>query len=169
MQKFLIKQKSWNYFELTFQFLRDYLSPMLREFIGYYSNRLTYKELEKTIKRVTGKRIISDREIWEVVTNKAVEISSELKDEINRINLSVTEAVKIATTVDIYNSKAEEVLLFDDGISVTEQKENRQSKKQKSVTIKDSWPRAKEISEPKKVRKKVITDVVMLETQAQKI
>ncbi len=56
--------------------------------------------------------------------------------------------------------------MFDDGISVKEQRENRQSNKQKLGTIKESWPRAKEISERKKVRKKVITDVVLLETPA---
>lgn len=105
-----MKQTSWNYFELTFQFLRDYLSPMLREFIGYYSNRLTYKELEKIIKRVTGERLISDQEIWEVVTKKAIAISSEIEDEINRINSIMTEEVKIASTVDIVISNKTKTL-----------------------------------------------------------
>ena len=122
---------------------------MLREFIGYYSNRLTYKELEKIIKRVTGERLISDQEIWEVVTKKAIAISSEIEDEINRINSIMTEEVKIASTVDIYDSEAKEILLFDDGISVREQKENRQSKTQKSITIKESWPREKDPREEK--------------------
>ncbi len=148
---------------MTCQFIRDFLSPGLRELLGYYSNRLSYEEIERLVERVTGEKLISDQKACQLVTNKAVEISSVIEDKINLINSRITSDVKIASNVNIYNPKAEEVLLFDDGISVREQKDIRNRYHQKSVDEAQSWPKSQSFSDEKKVRKNVITDVVLLE------
>ncbi|MDJ0716857.1 MAG: hypothetical protein QNJ54_22025 [Prochloraceae cyanobacterium] len=54
-------------------------------------------------------------------------------------------------------------MLFDDGISVREQKEIRTPHQKKAVEETQCWPKPKLFSDKKKVRKTVITDVVILE------
>ncbi len=148
---------------MTCQFIRDFFSPALRELVGYYSNRLSYEETECLVERVTGERLISDQKACQIVANKAVEISSVIEDKINLINSRITSDVKIASNVDIYDRKAEEVLLFDDGICVREQKAERTPKKQKVVSQTQSWPKSQSDFQNKKVRKTIISDVVLLE------
>ncbi len=125
LQKYLINQENSNYFDLTFQFTRDYISPALREFIAYYSNRLSYQQVEDLLERLAGEKILSDQKIWEVVVNKAVEVSSQWQDEIEEINSLIKNEIEISSNVDIYDSEREEILLFDDGIGVKKQKAHR--------------------------------------------
>ncbi len=75
--------------------------------------RVAARDARKAIE--AGERLISDQKACQLVTNKAVEISSVIKYKINLINYRITSDVQIASNVDIYNPKAEEVLLFDDG------------------------------------------------------
>ena len=42
-----------SYFELTQQLAEGYISPRLQEFSTYYSNRLSYEEVEKLVERVS--------------------------------------------------------------------------------------------------------------------
>ena len=163
LQKYLIKKENYNYFELTFQFTRDYISPALREFVAYYSNRLSYQQVEDLVERVAGEKILSDQKIWEIVVNKAVEVSSQWSDEIEEINSLITNEIKISPTVDIYNPEGKEILLFDDGIGVKKQKEHRE-RHQNIITSQPTTSEVTETSDPKKSRKNVITDVVLLET-----
>ncbi len=162
LQRYEIKNETYNYFDLSHQFLSDHLSPALRELVGYYSNRLSYEELEKLVERVTGEGIVSDQKSWKIVTDKAVAISSELEDEIELINSRINSEVKIASEVDIYNSESEEILLFDDGICVREQKEERKKKKEKTSQT-TSCPTSEADSQNKKSRKMLVSDVVLLE------
>ena len=163
LQKYLINQENSNYFALTFQFKRDYISPALREFVAYYSNRLSYQQVEDLVERIAGKRILSDQKIWEIVVNKAVEISEQWQAEIGEINSLITKEIEISPTVDIYDSKTKEILLFDDGISVKKQKDNRE-RHQNIISSEPSTLEETETSDQKKSRKKVITDIVLLET-----
>jgi len=163
LQKYLINQENSNYFALTFQFTRDYISPALREFVAYYSNRLSYQQVEDLVERIAGDKILSDQKIWEIVVNKALEISEQWQAEIAEINSLITKEIEISPTVDIYDSKTKEILLFDDGISVKKQKDNRE-RHQNIISSEPSTLEETETSDQKKSRKKVITDIVLLET-----
>ncbi len=95
------------------------------------------------------------------------------------ITIKDEQGKPISPTVDIYDSETEEILLFDDGIGVkkqkahpprrgllgvrTEQEEHRE-RHQNIITLEPSSSGKTETSDPKKSRKKVITDVVLLET-----
>ncbi len=121
------------------------------------------------------KNSYSDQKIWQIVVNKAVEISKKWQSEIEEIK----QEIPIAPTVDIYEPLTEEILLFDDGIGVKKQKAHRlrrglpsnggnlgvktkqeetRSKKQDVVMTESDLPQKK----PK--RKTVITDIVLLQT-----
>ncbi|MGK7882828.1 MAG: hypothetical protein AB4060_22410 [Crocosphaera sp.] len=130
--------------------------------MAYYSNRLSYQEVENLVERVTGQRILSDQKIWEIVINQAGEISAQWQEQINKINSLMTKEIEISPTVDIYNSEQEEILLFDDGIGVKKQKDNRE--RNHSPTSERAPLKETEISEVKKSRKNIITDLVLLET-----
>ena len=82
--------------------------------MAYYSNRLSYQQVEDLVERVAGDKILSAQKIWEIVVNKAVEVSSQWQDEIEEINSLITNEIEISPTVDIYDSETEEILLFDD-------------------------------------------------------
>ena len=125
--------------------------------MAYYSNRLSYQEVEDLVERVSGKRLLSDQKIWDIVVNKAVEVSSKWQQEIQSIKQSIKSETSIASIVDIYNPLSQEILLFDDGIGVKKQKENRS--KNQDVVIGEP-----EQSGQKQKRKTVITDVVLLQT-----
>ena len=45
--------------------------------MAYYSNRLSYQEVEDLITRISGEKLLSDQKIWQIVVNKAVEISGK--------------------------------------------------------------------------------------------
>ena len=66
LQKYLINGKSCHYFQLTYQLRSEYISPLLQELLGYYSNRLSYKEVEKLVERISGKNYYSISHSYEV-------------------------------------------------------------------------------------------------------
>lgn len=113
--------QGWDYFCLTGQLEDGYISPGLREFSAYYSNRLSYQEVEKLIQRMSGEQLLSDQGIWGMVVDKAARLSQELKDEVEEV-LQERSMPEVAEKVDIYHPQEPEVLLFDDGIQVREQK-----------------------------------------------
>ncbi len=140
--------------------------------MAYYSNRLSYQEVEDLVSRLTGERILSDQKIWEIVVNKAIEISGQIESEIKQINSSIPEGIEIASTVDIYNPSAQEILLFDDAIGVKKQKAHRLRREHLGAKTEQEDPREsssalqvseKDLSPQKKSRKTVNTDVVLLE------
>ena len=75
-------------------------------------------KIEIIIKDEAGEKLLSDQKIWDIVVNKAVEISNKWQSEIEEIK----QEIPIAPTVDIYDPLTEEILLFDDGIGVKQQK-----------------------------------------------
>ncbi len=157
LQKYLVKGKSCNYFDLTSQLTTGNTSHGLQELVAYYSNRLSYQEVEDLVERISGEKLLSDQKIWEIVVNKAVEVSRKWQQEIQEIQQEIKSESQIAPTVDIYDPLPKEILLFDDGIGVKKQKENRS--KNQDVVIGEA-----DESGQKQKRKTVITDVVILQT-----
>jgi hypothetical protein len=156
-ERFLIEDKEVRYFELTNQFRENYISDRLKELSSYYSNRLSYKEVEGVIERVTGQKQLSDEKIHQIVANKALELSKVKEKEVKR--LTEEQELKmpsIKKKVDIYESNEKEILIFDDGIQVKGQKANRE--KRKGMEKSDGNNKAYENK-----GKKVNTDVMMLE------
>ena len=158
VQRFKIKDSDEDvtYFDLTNQFQDGYISDRLKEFSSYYSNRLSYEEVEELIQRTTGEKQLSDQKIRGIVVDKASELSNEIATKAN--NILKDESVKmpdVNNNVDIYNSEEKEIIFFDDGIQVKGQKETRQSKKEAS-TIEPL-----EQCDRKKIR--INSNVIMLE------
>ncbi|RMF29397.1 MAG: hypothetical protein D6752_06080, partial [Candidatus Nitrosothermus koennekii] len=129
LQRFQIeegdKKRETTYFELTNQFQEGYISDRLKEFSSYYSNRLSYKEVEELIQRLTGNRQLSDQKIRGIVVDKAEELSKEIAKEVKK---SIDKPMPLLNSkVDIYDPAEEEILILDDGIQVKGQKEKRHS------------------------------------------
>lgn len=122
LQKYLINGKSGNYFGLTSQVFSEYISPLLQELVGYYSNHLSYKEVEFLVERVSGKRILSDQKIWKTIVKKVLKVSESWLQETEEINQKIKTEVDICSEVDIYAQNPPEILLFDDAIGVKKQK-----------------------------------------------
>lgn len=158
--KIQLTKKGENYFELTKQFQDIYMTPRLQELSAYYSTILSYKEVENLVIRVTGDKQISDQKAWQIVNDKAVEISQSWQDEVEKtLNNKELSFPKIQDKIDIYDSKSREVLVLEDAIQVHGQKENR-VKKQK-VNEKKPVDLLKEKSSP------VFTNIAMLQKKNQ--
>jgi hypothetical protein len=130
----------------------------LQELVAYYSNRISYEEVEALVARISGEKILSDQKIGEIVGNKAVEVSKQWQQEIEKSKPETESEIPIAPQVDIYDPLAAEILLFDDGIGVKKQKANRHKK---SELVKSE---SQELGTKQK-RKTVMTDVVLLQTR----
>ena len=114
------------------------MSSRLQELCGYYSNRISYKEVAFLVERITGEKLLSDQKIGQIVSAKALKISQESYKLIGAtLADSDCDVIQINPNIDIYNPREKEILLFDDGIQVKGQKGQRQNKsKQKSNTEK---------------------------------
>jgi hypothetical protein len=137
----------------------------LKELCGYYSNRISYKEVEKLVKKVTGDKLLSDQKIQEIVIKKAIKASKEEEKRVRIIKgedgLQIPE---VNPKVNIYDPCEKEILLFDDGIGVKKQKEGRE-KKSIINQVEELKPEFNQERE-KKCKDKVITDVIMLEKKS---
>jgi hypothetical protein len=126
LQRYLEEGKSFNYFELTNQMSQEYSSQRLQEYVSYYSNRMSYEEVEKLLKRNQGQQVLSDQSIWGIVTREAEIVSEQIAQEVNQILANnPSEFLTANRKLDIYDPQQEEILVFDDGIQVKGQKENR--------------------------------------------
>ncbi len=136
LQKYQMSGQGRSYFELSEQLKEGYISPRLQELCAYYSNRLSYKEVENLVERVTGEELLSDQKIWQIVSDKALVISQDIqKSVVETLTQTTSEVVRVNSKVDIYDAEEPEILLFDDGIQVKSQKAQRQAKA-KPVTVK---------------------------------
>jgi hypothetical protein len=144
-------QERCTYFDLSGQFAESYMRAGLQELAAYYSNRLSYQEVEGLLKRFSGQYVLSDQRIEQLVIDKAVEVSQGWAEQ-PASDQSNAEAVAINTQIDLYDSQVPEVRVFEDGIGVKAQKDWRvRSGRDKAI------PAATVAS------KRIITDVVMLE------
>ena len=108
------------------------MSPRLQELASYYSNRLCYEEVAGLIERITGERLVSDQGIWKLVTATVVRVSNRLQQEVeSSLKTAVSNELDISTQLDLYDPAEPEVLLFQDGIQVKQQKQSRLSRSQR--------------------------------------
>lgn len=146
MQRFVKEGKEVSYFDLREEFQNGYVSERVKEFSAYYSNRISYQEVEELIEKVTGEKLLSDQKIREVVVNKAVEVSKEIGEQLKANKAEIMP--EINSEVEIYNKEQTEILLFDDAILVKQQKASREKSTTKREESNKSW---------------VSTDVIALE------
>jgi len=156
LQKYQVHGQATSYFELTNQLREGFMSARLQELCGYYSNRISYEQVAKLVERVSGERLLSDQKIGQIVSDKALKISQEIyksvEETLDKIGLAL---VKVNLEVDIYNPEEKEILLFDDGIQVKDQKDKRQPKAKLEQQLKKQ-------NSLKSKTAAVITDVVLL-------
>lgn len=95
------------------------------------------------IRRHTGSNLLSDQGIWHIVVEKAVVASQQQQSQVNSV-LEKGKFPGINQQVDIYSKRTKEVLLFDDGIQVKEQKPKRDN-------------------QPAEKKKRINTDVLTME------
>ncbi|WP_339385019.1 hypothetical protein [Iningainema tapete] len=158
LQRYKYQGLDVNYFELTNQFPSGYISNRLLEFTAYYSNRLSYTEVENLIIRTTGDKLLSDQTCRQIVINKATDISEQLVRGVeSTLSASVEQPLIVNQNVEIYEPDSPSILLFDDAIQVKAQK----SKREKS-TIKLDKTDGQELN--KTSTPAVNTDVVILQT-----
>ena len=152
-QRFKLDGQERTYFELTNQCREGHFSSGLQELSTYYANRMSYEEVEKLVERMTGKRSLSDQWIWHGVIAKSVEVSQQIADAtLDILEASGDPPLLVNSQLDLYDSETSEILLFEDGIQVKQQKEKRTSQSQES-------PPENEVSE----RQRVNTDVILLQ------
>ena len=114
--------------ELTEQLTDGYMSLRLQEVSSYYSTRMSYKEVEKLIERLSGERLLSDQKIYEIVQFKAQQVSQKWKEEIEAVEpLQKKGLITVKTDLDLYDEQGEEILLFEDGIQVKAQVAQRKT------------------------------------------
>jgi hypothetical protein len=88
---------------------------------------MSYKEVEKLIERLSGRRLLSDQKIYEIVQLKAQHVSQVWKEEVEAFeSLQLAELIPVKTDLDLYAEQTEEILLFEDGIQVKAQAAQRQ-------------------------------------------
>ena len=156
LQKYLRDGKSVSYFDLTEQMSNGYMSVRLQELSSYYSNRMSYEEVAKLVERVTGSALLSDQTIWQIVNTKAIEVSERLRAEVETTLSSPVPIPKVNATVDIYDQSLNEILIFEDGIQVKQQKEKRVRRSQQETGLE-----VEPIAASKRPR--VNTDIILLQ------
>lgn len=158
-------EKDKSYFDLTNQFQDEYISARLQEFCGYYSNRLSYEGVEELVRRLTGFKLLSDQKLREIVIKKAVKASREEEKKMEIVKRAEElEIPAINPKVNIYDPYEKEVLLFEDGIQVKKQKLERE-RKTETNQVKDLNSEFND-EKVKKPKKKVTTDIIMLEKKS---
>ncbi len=87
---------------------------------------MSYEEVEKLIERLSGRRLLSDQKIYQIVQSKAQHISQMWKEEVEACeSLQLAELIAVKTDLDLYAEQTEEILLFEDGIQVKAQAAQR--------------------------------------------
>ncbi len=107
---------------------------------------MSFAEVVKLVKRVSGERLLCEQTLWNWAQEKAREVSAALCSEVAAASSLPLPAIEEA--VDVYDASSEEVLVMTDAIQVKAQKPTRE--------------RAGEPKRGKKV-KRVSTDLLLLE------
>lgn len=156
LQKYLQEGQSLSYFDLTEQLTDGYVSNRLQELSAYYSNRMSYEEVAGLVERLTGERLLSDQTIWQIVQHKAVQVSEQWKHEVETSLSRVVGLPEVNGQVDVYDRLGAEILLFEDGIQVKQQKEKRVGRSEAESGLEEM---VNEVSK----RSRVNTDVFLLQ------
>ena len=102
---------------------QGYNSTGLSEWICYFANRLSYRENEKLLKRISGCPLYSMVQIQ----NMTVEPSKRGGQFFNEKNVGADVRFdSIDHNLNLYGAQSKEVCYFDDGVGVKRQKAKRQ-------------------------------------------
>jgi hypothetical protein len=129
------------YLELTAQLCEGATSARLAECSAYYSNRMSYEEVAGLIERITGKGLLSDQTIQNLVVAKAAEGSRQWQSE-SQSDPAAPVLPAVMPQVDWYAPASEEVLVLTDARLVKQQKAHRD----KGVAQPASEPETKRVN-----------------------
>jgi hypothetical protein len=104
-------------------FLDKYESKGIEEFISFYANRLSYKDLGNLLNRLNGTKMYSSSGLQVKVIEQSKAVASYLHQSKAGHQLSLN----FVEEVDIYSPEVEEINYFDDGVGVKRQKEQGRS------------------------------------------
>ncbi len=127
-QMYQMQGRSVGFIELSNHQEAAYVSRGLQELVAYYSNRLSYEELQGLMVRMTGATVLSHQGSWDLVQQNVQVLSDQRSEEFRPLTETERASVKISFSdeIDLYNKTSDEILLFDDGILVKAQKEKRE-------------------------------------------
>lgn len=109
-----------DYLQLTHQ---QAVSAGLEELGLYYVNRLSFHEVEGLVERVSGACLVCEQTLWNWAQRKVETLDARLVAEVRACQK--LPAPVVADTLDLYDAKAEEVLVLTDAIGVKAQKPTR--------------------------------------------
>jgi hypothetical protein len=120
---------------------------------------MSYNEVSKLLEDETGVSLLSDQRIHAIIHDEAVKVSECNSKEAKAVLASGKALPSINKEAAIYDSSVNEVLLFNDGIQVKKQKENREKRSESACN------KASDSSESNadKRESRIQTDVIMLE------
>jgi hypothetical protein len=120
---------------------------------------MSYNEVSKLLQDETGVSLLSAQRIHAVIHDEAVKAGGCSSKEAEAVSASGKALPSINKEAAIYDSSVNEVLLFNDGIQVEKQKENRGKRSEPSCNkAADSSQ-----SNADKRESRIQTDVIMLE------
>jgi hypothetical protein len=155
LQKYDLDGLSVSFLDLRQPMPISYISRGLQELSVYYSNRMSYQEVARLIERYSGAKVLSAQTIWQLVQQSALQVSNEIERQVGQ-SLLQTRPVEVTCEIDLDAADAEEVLLFDDGISVKAQKPERE----RTLDLQE-----RKTSQPQiEYGRRVLTDVVVVQT-----
>ncbi len=160
-QMYQMQGRSVGFIELSNHQEAAYVSRGLQELVAYYSNRLSYEELQGLMVRMTGAAVLSHQGSWDLVQQNVQALSDQRSEEFRPLTETERASVKISLSneIDLYHKTSDEILLFDDGILVKAQKEKREKPVLEPVEV----PVA---AGAKQARVNVLSDVVLLQIAA---
>lgn len=115
---------SWFDFQQEFQ--QGYVSERLAEYGLLLSLENSYEKVEQLLNRQTHDEVISSGQLQRMAVEKAEQISRVQAEWVQQAEAMPLPS--IATSVDLYDPKSAELLVFEDGIQVKGQKNQRKSK-----------------------------------------
>ncbi len=153
--------RSVGFIELSDSQEANYVSRGLQELVAYYSNRLSYEELQGLMVRMTGSAVLSHQGSWDLVQQNVQVLSDQRSEEFRPLMETERASVTISFSdeIDLYNKTADEILLFDDGILVKAQKQKREKPALEPVEARIG-------AGSEKARVNVLSDVVLLQIAA---
>ena len=119
-----------DYFSSTNQFEQGLESGEVRSWIELEIQEKSYSKVSACLEKITGTKVYSGNQISEKVKSYAYQSTKCLINSYAGLQLSLPFG---ATDIDLYDSKSEEILLFDDAIGVNRQKEFREKGYEKTL------------------------------------
>lgn len=104
---------------------RGFQSKGLMELLAYYTNHLSYREVEKLAERIVRQPVYTAKQIQSKMVSLSVVAKEHLLEAYNGLQLCLNF---VDGDIDLYASDSAEVHYFDDGVGVKRQKAKRKDK-----------------------------------------